>query len=166
MSTLEWTTGQEVWRPIPSCPDYEASDAGRIRSLKSGTPRIKAVHPDPKGYLRFENWQGGRLRYKAVHVAVAEAHHGPRPDQGMHARHLNGNHLDSRAVNLRWGTPAENSQDTLRHGRNHNAAKTHCRQGHPYDEANTYRMGTERFCRACNRAAVQRSKMRRQVVSR
>lgn len=34
------------------------------------------------------------------------------------------------------------------------AAKTHCPQGHPYDEENTYRHPRDgrRFCRACQRA--------------
>lgn len=35
----------------------------------------------------------------------------------------------------------------------HHAAKTHCPQGHPYDEANTYHSpGGSRVCRACQRA--------------
>ena len=30
-----------------------------------------------------------------------------------------------------------------------NAAKTHCPQGHAYDEANTYVYKRRRYCRAC-----------------
>jgi hypothetical protein len=38
----------------------------------------------------------------------------------------------------------------------HNAAKTHCPQGHPYDEANTYRNSKGgRECRTCIRARQQ-----------
>jgi hypothetical protein len=43
-------------------------------------------------------------------------------------------------------------------------AKTHCPQGHPYDEANTYRHKRGRGCRACmkvhNRGAVRRRAQR------
>jgi len=42
-----------------------------------------------------------------------------------------------------------------------NREKTHCLQGHPYDEANTYITPTgKRACRACNRvrSAAQREK--------
>lgn len=41
-----------------------------------------------------------------------------------------------------------------------NRAKTHCPQGHPYDDENTYttERGT-RACRACRRVAGQRSKL-------
>ncbi len=42
-----------------------------------------------------------------------------------------------------------------------NARKTHCAQGHPYDEANTYhRTRGGRDCRQCRRASVQRYKQR------
>lgn len=30
-----------------------------------------------------------------------------------------------------------------------NGDKTHCPQGHEYDEANTYRWNGRRFCRTC-----------------
>jgi hypothetical protein len=36
-----------------------------------------------------------------------------------------------------------------------NAEKTHCRHGHPFDEANTYRDGSgRRYCRACGRISA------------
>lgn len=42
------------------------------------------------------------------------------------------------------------------------AARTHCPAGHPYDEANTYRHGNHRYCRACNTAkAARRREARR-----
>lgn len=41
-----------------------------------------------------------------------------------------------------------------------NATKTHCKHGHPFDEANTYhyryKHGIGRACRICNRAAQKR----------
>jgi len=42
------------------------------------------------------------------------------------------------------------------------ARKTHCRQGHPFDDENTRITPTgERRCRACHRAQVRRGKLRR-----
>lgn len=40
----------------------------------------------------------------------------------------------------------------------HNAAKTHCPLGHPYDESNTYWTATGRTCRACRREDNRRRK--------
>ena len=43
---------------------------------------------------------------------------------------------------------------SVRAGRSHNTAKTHCKRGHPFDAANTYYTGTgERRCRTCLRNA-------------
>jgi hypothetical protein len=38
----------------------------------------------------------------------------------------------------------------------HNAAKTHCPQGHPYDSRNTIRSAGKRLCRACKRRYLLR----------
>jgi hypothetical protein len=36
-----------------------------------------------------------------------------------------------------------------------NARKTHCPQGHPYDEGNTFMSGGRRGCRVCRKALVE-----------
>jgi hypothetical protein len=61
-------------------------------------------------------------------------------------------HLDpcSQATNLRRGR----SQEVILRNR---AAITHCPQGHPYDEANTYWYGANRLCRACRRERARRA---------
>jgi hypothetical protein len=69
------------------------------------------------------------------------------------------------------GTVTDNMTDMVTKGRwrggmgRHNAAKTHCPDGHPYDEANTYvRPDGGRECRICRnasvRACMQRSMMK------
>jgi len=90
---------------------------------------------------------------KLVHVAVAEAFIGPRLGDNE-TRHLNGDATNNALTNLAYGTPAENTADSLRHGTNYASNRTHCPQGHPYDEANTI-VGTnpngrpKRSCRIC-----------------
>lgn len=59
---------------------------------------------------------GGKRLMKRVHSIVLENFVGPRP-KGMQALHKNGNPTDNRLENLRWGTPKENAEDTMRHGR-------------------------------------------------
>jgi hypothetical protein len=59
-----------------------------------------------------------------VHVLVLNAFKGVRPS-GKEARHLNGKSIDNRAVNLDWGTPAENRADKLRHGTHHVGSSCH-----------------------------------------
>ncbi|MDX3713446.1 HNH endonuclease signature motif containing protein [Streptomyces europaeiscabiei] len=100
-----------------------------------------------------------------MHQIVAAAFLGPRPD-GHDVRHLDGNPLNSALSNLSYGTRSENELDKARHGTNPNARKTHCPQGHPYDEANTYRLGRHRTCRTCaNASARRRYRQRKESTS-
>jgi len=90
----------------------------------------------------------GKRHY--THRLSYELHVGPIPD-GMQIDHLcrvracfNPAHLEAvpQAVNVRRGMSGA-----------HNAVKTHCPQGHPYSEENTYRSPkNQRFCVACRRA--------------
>jgi hypothetical protein len=51
--------------------------------------------------------------------------------------------------------------------RRRSVSQTHCKHGHAFDDANTYRSRTHgrRSCRACNRRAVARYSARRLVVT-
>jgi hypothetical protein len=42
----------------------------------------------------------------------------------------------------------------------HERAKTHCPQGHPYDEKNTRWYQGKRYCRICNRKGARRASKR------
>lgn len=69
----------------------------------------------------------------------------------LHRRCVNPDHL-----------AAKPAIDNINASPNSNAAKTHCPQGHPYDEANTH-VGTDgrRVCRSCQKAAKARHNARR-----
>lgn len=149
----------ETWRPIPSTGGlYEASDQGRVRSLHWKTPRVLRSNVDCHGYLFLTVCVDGRKYNRKVHVLVAEAFHGPRPE-GQEVRHHNGNQLDNTPDNLVYGTRAENAQDAIEHGTHWNGQKTHCPKRHPYDEANTTvrvapNGAVSRACRKCARDRV------------
>jgi hypothetical protein len=159
-----WSDGPE-WRDIPAYKGaYQASSAGEIRSLprtiirSNGTPlRVRGgVIKQSVSRGRMVVNIGGRVRF--VHQLVLEAFVGPRP-AGLLVRHLNDNSADNRVENLRYGTPAENSQDRFRLGTSEWQTRTHCRNGHIYSEQNTLvrfrtingRRKRERICRVCRR---------------
>ena len=48
-----------------------------------------------------------------------------------------------------------------RMGGNHNGNKTHCKNGHPYDAANTYFSKGKRFCVACRNIRNKRYQRRK-----
>lgn len=95
----------EVWRSIPSCPGYEASSEGRVRSPR----RILNPYLRGSGYMATScGSTSGRAIKKLVHILVAEAFYGPRL-RGLVVAHKDGNKLNNRAENLQYTTPRANN---------------------------------------------------------
>lgn len=114
---------------------------------------LAGINRDGYGHLRDAS------KTLSAHRVAWELHCGAIPD-GMEIDHLcrvrrcvNPDHLEvvPHAENVRRGEPA---------------TKTHCKNGHPYDDKNTYWKpdkfrGGRRQCRVCNRAAVAALKARK-----
>jgi HNH endonuclease len=79
-----------------------------------------------------------------AHRVAYELLIGEIPD-GLTIDHLCRNKLCQNPAHMEPVTGGENT-------RRAHAAITHCPAGHPYDEANTYRVNSTRYCRACGRA--------------
>lgn len=152
----------EQWRPVVGYEGYyEVSDLGRVRSLervilRSTAPqtvhqRILKRRVAHDGYLTASLWRGGHGWTVDVHTLVAAAFLGPRPD-GLQVCHWDGDASNAALSNLRYDTPSANIYDRVRHGTHHEARKTHCKHGHPFDETNTARPKRGgRECRTCSR---------------
>jgi hypothetical protein len=139
----------ERWLPVPEWEGfYEVSDLGRVRNLRSGRLLSPALRKD--GYQHVSLKVNGSRDDQLVHRLVMLAFTGPCPDD-METRHLDGNPASNTLANLKYGTSSENSFDTVHHGRNQNANKTHCKRRHEYTPANTYEYGGRRYCRACHK---------------
>ena len=125
----------EVWKPIPSAPNYEVSNLGRVRSLNRAVAyvhrgrtctrvwptkilktTIRTVKSTPYELFAWRE-MGRKSKTKGVHILVCGVFHGPKPFNGAHAAHFDGNSLNNRAENLRWATAKENAADDLRLGK-------------------------------------------------
>lgn len=109
-------TVTETWRPVVDLPGYEVSSCGRVRH---GNHQMRC-YTHNRGYLVMATTIGKgpdrRTIKRYVHRLVLEAFVGKsRP--GEEARHLNSDCRDNRLANLCWGTPAENSADMVKAGR-------------------------------------------------
>ena len=122
----------ELWRDIPGYEGaYQASSLGRIRSL----PRFVSVYDSVRGISYARPCPGVILRQAVcdraghvsvhlgkycrgipVHQLVMLAFHG-FPPPGTEAMHLNGNPVDNRPENLRYGTHSENMIDMYKAGK-------------------------------------------------
>jgi NUMOD4 motif/HNH endonuclease len=148
----------ERWLPIPGYEGiYEASDLGAIRSLPRPGTRGGLMHTwiNAGGYPTVGLRRDGQLVTWQVHKLIALTFIGECPE-GELVRHRDGVHANVSAANLEYGTPGQNNLDTVRHGRNHNANKTHCVAGHDYAVHGAPRATGGRRCRQCKRDKQKR----------
>ncbi|QIG57716.1 HNH endonuclease [Arthrobacter phage Sarge] len=154
------------WRAIPGYEGhYEVSDDGQIRSLPRLNARNQPIgghilkpNVETDGYQRVDLFMRGARSHVAVHRMVMLAFEGPCPE-GQEVLHGDGNRVHNRLPNLSYGTRSENALDTIRHGMNVNAAKTHCKRGHEFTADNTHlNVNGSRECRRCT--AIRRQRRR------
>lgn len=103
----------EIWREftLPGSETHWASNLGRIRRP---VPKGSSAHEITAGstggvYMSISILTEGSPKNIYVHVLVALAHYGPKPE-GYVVNHKNGNKSDNRPDNLEYVTPSENSQ--------------------------------------------------------
>lgn len=109
----------ESWNPMPGFKRYQASDAGRLRSLnykRSGLIKIIKPAIDKKGYLctMLQNDQG-KYNSWTVHKWIALTFHGPCP-KGKEVNHKDGNKLNNKPDNLEYCTHKQNCQHAVDNG--------------------------------------------------
>ncbi|MFI6123269.1 sigma factor [Streptomyces sp. NPDC051064] len=134
-------------------------------------------HVDTKGYGRFSvdkhNARAHRVAFEQLTgpapegMGIVHLCHKADPSCGggpqcLHRRCLNPLHM------ALW-TRSEISRGNTRGASSANGAKTHCPQGHPYDDTNTFlAKDGARNCRACHRARGRawRAKAKEQAAGR
>ena len=116
---------EEIWKPVLDTDGwYEVSNLGRVRSwikrkgrskmpgrIRLDSPLILRQTKNKRGHQTVGIApQGHRGQPMAVHRLVLDAFSGPCP-KDMETRHLNGNVVDNRRDNLKWGTRKEKTND-------------------------------------------------------
>ena len=116
---------QEYWKPVVGWEDfYEVSNQGRVKSLprKTTKGRILKPHKNVHGYWFVVLCRNGKPKSQVIHLLVAAAFIGPRPE-GYDTRHGPlGKHVNT-PENLSYGTRSENMRDCLRDGTDQNGEK-------------------------------------------
>lgn len=111
---------KEIWKDIPDYEGlYQASNLGRIKSLIpwAGTQSriLKPANCDKYGHLGVALTLNKKHKTFPVHQLVLNTFVGKCP-RGMECRHLDGNRINNKLKNLKWGTHSENMKDRIEHG--------------------------------------------------
>lgn len=159
----EW----EVWKPVVGYEGYyEVSSIGSVRSVTRTLPHKGTGKAFRRGMvLRQRIAQNGyrvvglnkdnKKKILRVHRMVAEAHLSPSDNPWV--CHADGDQLNNTVENLYWGTPTDNAQDRIKHGRHYNVNKTRCPRGHEYTARNTYyNSKSGRSCKECRKESSRR----------
>jgi hypothetical protein len=115
---------------------------------------LSGLADDGRGYSAVGT---SGTKVEKVHSVAYKLLVGPVPT-GLELDHLCNVHRCFCPGHLQPVTHAENMRRADTFGRGGAAAaraKTHCPQGHPYDEANTYLANGRRTCRACRSAKAK-----------
>lgn len=116
----------EQWKRISWASDYEVSNLGNVRSWKVSPsnkknkevlePKMLSIKIGSSGYPCVAIWSNDAIKKMPnVHVLVAEAFLGPRPE-GMVVCHKNDDKSDARLENLEYGTHSKNKQQAIKNG--------------------------------------------------
>lgn len=91
----------EQWKQFLDLNDYEISNGGRVRNIRTG--KMRKVNPNGHGYLCITiNHKNYRIHKVVAQTFVYN------PNKTNLVMHLDGNKKNNHHTNLKWGTHSEN----------------------------------------------------------
>lgn len=162
------------YAPKYSEEEYRVRALGRLLAMlepdANGCWRYRGTHT-PTGYGIFGYRRNGRAANQNAHRVMYEFYHGVTLAKEQYVLHrcdvrdcCNPDHL--------WiGTAKDNNADCAKKGRHYRGTRTHCPQGHEYNEENTYwtpskASGLARNCKACARERHRTPEYRAKALER
>lgn len=110
----------EVWRPVAGWKNYEVSNFGRVRSIRT-TWRLGRVLKPVRlngGYMKVTLCAEYPVRKDLlIHRLVAVAFHGEPTEERPHVNHKDLDKSNNKASNLEWVSRSENDQHAARRGK-------------------------------------------------
>ena len=110
----------EIWKNIKEHPDYEVSNLGRVKSLKSNI--IMNQYKSQSGYLNVYLYNSGKRKGFRVHRLVAQEFLVKHSDN-LEVNHIDNNKENNCVQNLEWCTRSENIKHSFDNGHRENNIK-------------------------------------------
>ena len=110
----------EIWKSLDRIPGYEVSNQGRVRSNKSGEPKIMTMVENNKGYLMCCLYNNKKRITGYAHRLVAEAFLPTvRNIHESEVNHKDKNRKNNTIDNLEWVSYIENAFHKVNPNRYH-----------------------------------------------
>lgn len=107
----------EVYKTIEDYPNYEVSNLGNVRNIKTG--RVLRPSMNKGGYQYVGLCLNRKSKIHLIHRLVATAFI-PNLNDKRTVNHINGIKTDNRVENLEWTTDSENMKHAYKTGLNQN----------------------------------------------
>lgn len=126
-----------MWMKIRDFSNYEVSNTGMVRNIKSGLV-LKHKHAGA-GYSQVSL---GAKNYRYIHRLVAQ-HFISNPDNLPYVNHLDGNKSNNSISNLQWCTAKQNSRHAYEVGLLNNTACVNPVSGHKHHRSKPVVMSSD-----------------------
>lgn len=105
---------KEIWKPIPEFPNYECSNMGRIKNVKTNTILRGTTRMNGKGYsfIDLYNFDEHKRKNAQIHRIVATLFV-ENPENKPNVNHIDGNKSNNVYTNLEWCTQLENTRHAI-----------------------------------------------------
>ncbi len=103
----------EIWKPIKDYPNYEISNLGKVKNIKTNKLISVSVHKHGHHVVRL--WSNSKTRLFNIYRLLA-IHFIPNPENKREVNHIDGNRMNFELSNLEWVTASENMKHSFRTG--------------------------------------------------
>lgn len=103
---------QEIWKAIPNFPNYECSNMGRIKNIKTDKILRGTTRPSGYSFIDLYNFEDHERKNTQIHRIVAQLFV-ENPDNKPQVNHIDGIKSNNVYTNLEWCTPLENVRHAI-----------------------------------------------------